>query len=138
MRVGVPAVTLLLAALLSGCTAQNEPEPEGEPTPATPSSAGTPVAADPVTGTYTGTTTFDLGPAPEGATTISITLTCLSPGTFSVERDRRLTCDDGVNEEAPGATTTWSLPLSAGQESTEVTTSDPDATYQVRIAYKTD
>ncbi len=131
---------LVTAVLLSGCTTADEPEVEEQSTPSTaPSTAGTSVAdAEPVTGTYTGTTTFDLGPAPEGATTISITLTCLSPGTFGVEGGGEALCDDGVSAEAPGATAIWSLPFSAGQESIEVTTSDPDATYQARIFYKTD
>jgi len=46
-----------------------------------------------VTATRTGPATIDVGTPPAGATDISLTLTCLSPGTFDFPNGSNIVCD---------------------------------------------
>lgn len=87
---------------------------------------------DPLAGTYTGTQSIELGEQPEGATHLTIELTCLTAGTLYWQDGANMTCASG--EE--GTTSTGSLPLSPGQHTTEVRTSDPNVKYEATIAYE--
>jgi hypothetical protein len=86
----------------------------------------------PVAGAYTGTQTIDLGTRPEGTTHVVVHLTCLSTGTIYWEDGANMTCT--ANDE--GAQGTMSLPLEAGQTTTQVKTSDPEVRYEVKANYE--
>jgi hypothetical protein len=90
---------------------------------------------DPVIASYVGTQTIELGPAPEGATSIFVELTCLSPGTMYWQGGASMTCSD-QDVGATGATGSMSLPLTAGQRTTVVTTSDPSVSYRASVTYE--
>lgn len=87
---------------------------------------------EPVTGTYTGTQTIELGTAPDGATHIRVELTCLSGGTIYWQDGASMTCQ-GAETDGPAYT---SLPLAPGQTSTEVKTSDPTVSYKADVTYE--
>lgn len=53
----------------------------------------TPVSAS-AAGTYTGTATLQLGPAPDDATGLAVSLHCLTPGTLTLTGGAGLTCYD--------------------------------------------
>lgn len=85
--------------------------------------------AAPAEGAYTGTTTLELGPAPENAAHIDVKLTCLSAGTLYWEDGASTTCSPG--ESGTGG---YTMPLLPGQESTEIRT-DPDVMFRVSASY---
>lgn len=94
--------------------------------------AVTPLAA-PVTGSYTGSATVDLGPIPEGVTNVAIELTCLSPGRLVFEDGASFVCADsdvGTREVSGG----HSLPVSAGQHTITIT-ADPAARWSLKATY---
>ena len=76
-----------------------------------------------VTITHTGSATVELGPAPPGATDIELTLSCLSPGTFTFENGASVTCSD-ADVTSASSVSTYQLPLAPGQHSTAITTTE--------------
>ncbi|WP_104167706.1 hypothetical protein [Arthrobacter sp. SX1312] len=86
---------------------------------------------NPVSGTYTGPQTIELGAAPDSATSIMVELTCLSGGSIYLPDGAGTTCPD----IGTGAITSTSLALSPGQNSLEVRTSAADVSYQAHITY---
>ncbi len=128
---GIAVATLLSAVLLSGCTAQDQREDEDQATPS-PTGTASATAANPVSGTYTGTQTIELGTPPAEATSISVEITCLGPGSIFLQDGAKTIC----GEKSKGTTSSTTLPLSPGQDSTEVKTSDPSVSYKAKIAYE--
>jgi hypothetical protein len=63
----------------------------------------TPLTA-PVTETYAGTATLELGTPPEGTTGIQIDLVCLTPGWFEFEDGASSSCDESTSASKPGWT----------------------------------
>lgn len=86
---------------------------------------------NPVSGSYTGPQTIELGAAPDSATSIKVELTCLSGGTIYLPDGASTTCPD----VGTGAMTSTSLALSPGQDSLAVGTSAAEVSYQVHIIY---
>jgi hypothetical protein len=87
--------------------------------------------AAPAEGIHTGTQTVNLGPAPEGATHISMELTCLSVGTLYAEDGASMGCGpDGIDGWGG-----FTIALEPGQHSTEIRTSTPEVRYRLRATY---
>ncbi|MCL2423592.1 MAG: hypothetical protein FWD11_06830, partial [Micrococcales bacterium] len=108
--------------------------------------------ADTVSVTGRGTQTVDLGTPPEGTTGISITLTCLTPGTFVTDSGAGLTCDQWDVDNVQAATwihdlRPWqavpgtvqqpdALPLAETRTLTTITiTTTPDARWHLDATY---
>jgi hypothetical protein len=72
----------------------------------------------PITQTQTGTGTVELGAVPSGATNVSVTLTCLSAGTFVFPDGAFVTCSTAD----VGGITTYSLSLAPGEHSITIST----------------
>ncbi|WP_077490691.1 hypothetical protein [Sinomonas mesophila] len=126
-RLWIGAGALAGAGLLGGVAATAAgllPLPGGEQV--------TPLAS-PVTETYTGTATVELGPAPEGATGIEMELTCLTPGSFRFPDGASLACSPAD----AGSRTGWAgytLPLAEGQDSVTIETG-PESRWQLKAEY---
>ena len=89
--------------------------------------------ASPVTESYTGTATVELGPAPAGATGIEMELTCLTPGSFRFPDGAGLACSPAD----AGSRTGWAgytIPLAAGQDSVTIETG-PESRWQLKAKY---
>lgn len=113
----------------------------------------TPLGAD-VTGSFTGTSTVELGPRPEGANAVKFSITCTSAGEFlvtypdthgpsgiswecaGVAGPKESTPDDPYDMTLPVGHTTKvpEIPLAAGQTSFDVTT-DPGTTWTITAKY---
>lgn len=89
---------------------------------------------DPTTATHTGTDTVDLGAPPDGATSIEVTLTCLTAGTFTFADGAYATCSARDAGTRSGVTT-YTLQLSPGEHSTTITTSEPDQRWTLTATY---
>jgi hypothetical protein len=88
----------------------------------------------PTSGTFTGSHTFDLGPAPEGATHFTVKMTCLSgAGTLSSDDGGFITCPEDQN----GTSQPQPITLVDGQHSTKIRASDPNLTYTAQLTYMT-
>ena len=125
-----PAVTtaaVLAGVLLAGCTA-SEPAGETQSAPSTGVPSPTPTR---ISGTYTGTQVFELGTPPEKTSHVDVELTCIDPGVLSLPDGSSAECGG----EGHGAANTWTLPVSPGENSLEVTASDPEISYQADIKY---
>lgn len=101
------------------------------------------------TAVHTGTATVDLGERPDGVTSVELTLTCLSAGTFTFADGASLSCapEDAVAGSAPGTPTPglalrhsgsagYTLPLTGGQTSTTITATD-GTRWSLTTAYST-
>lgn len=125
-------MTLIATFLITGCTAQ-DPEVSEEP-PAPSSAAATPtVTAEVISGSFTGDHTFELGVPPAEATHIKVELTCVDPGILFLPREARMECAD---QSAQTTTSITSIPLSPGQESVEVRTSEAEVSYKATMSYE--
>lgn len=80
----------------------------------------TPLAA-PVTETYMGTATVELGTPPEGTTGVQMDLVCLTPGRFEFEDGASGTCDESTSTSKPGWTG-YTIALTPGQHSVTIKT----------------
>lgn len=83
-----------------------------------------------VTVSRTGTATVDLGSAPNGATGISWTFTCLSAGTFVFTHGAGVNCGG----KTVGSKSSYVQPLQPGQTSITITTS-PTASWSLKAVY---
>ncbi len=77
--------------------------------------------AAPMTQTHTGTATVGLGAVPSGATNVSLTLACLSAGTFIFPDGDYMTCST-VDAGAPSGISLGSLALTPGEDSVTIQT----------------
>lgn len=89
--------------------------------------------ASPVTGTYTGTATVDLGPVPEGVTSVAVELTCLTPGRFAYDDGASVVCD-GTDMGTRSAVSGYSIPLTTGQHTITIT-ADQAARWTLTATY---
>ncbi|MHA7262468.1 hypothetical protein ACX80W_04585 [Arthrobacter sp. TMN-37] len=124
---------LLSAVLLAGCTTQSELKSDEQPVPSTSAIDRGTAVADPVSGTYTGTRTIELGAPPAEATHIYLELTCRSAGTILVQDGDEVTCtdpDDGTTRVLS------SFPVSPGQDSVQVIANDPGVGYELKAVYE--
>ena len=92
--------------------------------------------ANVVTVSRTGTSTVILGPAPKGTTSISLTLTCRSPGTFEFPDNAMESCSSqDLAQPPPRAQRAIEvIPVSPGQRSLTITAT-PGASWTLRAAY---
>ena len=88
-----------------------------------------------VTATHTGSATIDLGPRPAGATDVSLTLTCLTPGRFDFPDGSSTSCNT-VDLSQPPITRTSSevVPLSPGIDTVTIDTS-ANASWTLQALY---
>ncbi|MBP2413090.1 hypothetical protein JOF48_001889 [Arthrobacter stackebrandtii] len=89
--------------------------------------------ASPVTGTYTGTATVDLGPVPDGVTNMAVEFTCLTPGRFVYDDGASVVCD-GADIGTRSAVSRYSIPLTTGQHTVTITT-DSAARWTLTATY---
>lgn len=89
-----------------------------------------------VTATRTGTATINLGPVPGGANDLSLTLTCMSAGTFYFPNGSSTSCSPADLLHSPPAYRQASevVPLAPGQDSVTIKTS-PEASWVLQAAY---
>lgn len=90
--------------------------------------------ASPLTTTYIGTATVELGPPPVGATGIQMELRCLTPGWFEFPDGASSNCSQ---EDVANGRTGWSgytISLSTGQDSVTIKT-DPESRWQLTAEY---
>lgn len=97
--------------------------------------------AEPVEATRTGTSTVELGPVPDGATHVELSLTCLDAGRFVLEDGANMTCsaEDGREQAgrlAAGEPTGmgWSIVAVPGDESVRVE-AEPGARWHLVATY---
>lgn len=91
--------------------------------------------ASPVTESYTGTATVELGEAPAGATDIEMKLTALTPGWF--EFADGASCgftDTDIKTKEGFASCGYTLPLEPGQKSIVIET-EPESRWQLTAKY---
>ena len=90
--------------------------------------------ASPVTTTYAGTATVELGTPPEGTTGIQMELRCLTPGSFEFPDGASSSCSE---QDAASDRLGWSgytIPLAPGQDSVTIT-AGPEARWQLTAEY---
>jgi hypothetical protein len=88
-----------------------------------------------VIATRTGTATIELGPAPVGATNVSLTLTCLTAGTFGYPDGSSMSCTStDLTQPAIDRTSTEVVPLHAGVPTVTITAS-PSASWTLHAVY---
>jgi hypothetical protein len=89
-----------------------------------------------VTVTRTGTATVDLGPVPADATNISLTLTCLTVGTFGFPDGSSMSCSPtDLAQPPPSAqTATEVIALRPGEHSVTIT-AGPTASWTLQAVY---
>ena len=88
-----------------------------------------------VTAVRTGTATIDLGPPPAGATDLSLTLTCLSVGTFGFPNGSSVSCNAADIGQPPIARQVSEVvPLSPGVDTVTISTST-NASWSLQVTY---
>lgn len=90
--------------------------------------------ASPVTTTYTGTATVELGNPPEGTTGIRMELTCLTPGRFEFPDGAASICSAADAANARLGWSGYTISLAPGQDSVTIKT-DPEARWQLIAEY---
>jgi hypothetical protein len=93
----------------------------------------TPLAA-PVTTTYAGTATVELGSPPEGATGIQLELTCLTPGWFEFPDGASSSCSEEDAASDRLGWTSYTIPLAPGQDSVTIK-ANPESRWQLTAKY---
>lgn len=96
----------------------------------------TPLAA-PVTETYMGTATIELGTPPEGTTGIQMELVCLTPGRFEFEDGASVECwqsDVEHREKNGGWNSQYTMDLAPGRHSVTIET-EPTSRWQLSVKY---
>lgn len=100
-----------------------------------PGAPVTSTVADEITVTGTGTRTIDLGPAPESATGVWVDIRCLTAGTFELGAGgAALGCTD-VDADTEQGRAYGSFPMSVLRGDTFTLTTDPDAEWELTLAY---
>ncbi len=84
--------------------------------------------------TRTGSATIDLGPAPATATNISLTLTCLSVGTFDFPDGSSMTCSPPISAAGSSVQSTEVVPLQPGRHTVTIDTS-ANASWTLQAVY---
>jgi hypothetical protein len=88
-----------------------------------------------VTATRTGSATIDLGPQPANATHVSLTLTCLTAGTFDFPDGSSETCSAAdISRAATYRQATEVVPLQPGEHVVAITTS-ANASWSLQATY---
>jgi hypothetical protein len=88
-----------------------------------------------VIATRTGSATIGVGSPPAGATDISLTLTCLTAGSFDFPNGARMTCDaNELNQPAAERRSSEVVPVSLGVDTVTITTSS-NAIWTLRVDY---
>ena len=89
-----------------------------------------------VTAARTGTATIDLGPPPVGATDLSLSLTCLTVGTFDFPNGSSMSCDASDMSHQPPSNGPASevVPLSPGVDTVTISTS-ANASWSLQVTY---
>ena len=89
-----------------------------------------------VTATRTGSATIDLGPPPAKATDLSLTLTCLTVGTFTLSNGSGMSCDAADLRHPPPLNQDASevVPITPGKNNITITTSS-DASWTLQAMY---
>jgi hypothetical protein len=88
-----------------------------------------------VTATRTGPATINVGTPPTGATSMSLTLTCLTVGSFEFPNGSSVTCDAADMRQAPSARQASEVvPLSPGVDTVTIDTST-NATWTLQSVY---
>jgi hypothetical protein len=125
-RPAVVITGLIAVVLFTGCTG-GQLEAENPPGPT--SFRG---ISDPVSGTYTGTGTIELGEPPDNATHIDTRLTCLSAGNLIMEDGLTVICPTG----SANTTALSSFELVPGKQSVTITAEDPSTKYKLDAVYQ--
>ena len=86
-----------------------------------------------VTVTRTGSAVVELGQPPAGANSISLTLTCLTPGVFTYTDGASMSCEKSDLTGRSG-TSWYTMALAAGQHTTSIRTSE-DVRWTLSVAY---
>lgn len=89
--------------------------------------------ASPVTETYTGTATIELGEPPEGTTGIEMELTCLTAGTFEFPDGATSMCS-AADAGTRGGWSGYTVTLTPGQDSVTIKT-EPASRWQLTAKY---
>lgn len=90
--------------------------------------------ASPVTTTYAGTATVELGSPPEGATGIQMELTCLTPGRFEFPDGAASSCSEEDAASDRLGRSGYTIPLTPGQDTVTIK-ADPEARWQLTAKY---
>jgi hypothetical protein len=123
-------IGLLGGLLVTGCVG-GDLDTENPPPPP-PSGPVVLMVSESVSGTYTGTHTIELGDPPDDATHIRTDLTCLSPGTVTLDDGSVVICP--TTSAATSSMTSYEILL--GQRSVTVTASEPSTKYTVSVVYE--
>lgn len=89
--------------------------------------------ASPVTETYTGTATVELGEPPEGTTGIEMKLTALTPGWFEFPDGASASYTD-IDTDTRANSSGYTIPLAPGQRSVTIKT-EPESRWQLTVKY---
>lgn len=81
--------------------------------------------AAPVTQTHSGTATVEMGSPPSDATNVSLTLACLSAGTFFYPDGASMSCSP-TDAGSPTGVSFYSLPLTSGEHGVTIKTAADD------------
>jgi len=97
----------------------------------------TPVSAASAAGTYSGTATLQLGPAPDGATGLTVSLNCLTPGTFTLTGGSSLTCssNDFLRPEQVPGFNSFFTPLTDAPDGAFTVTVSAGSGWRAIVAY---
>ena len=88
-----------------------------------------------VTATRTGSATIDVGPPPAGATDLSLTVTCLTVGTFDFPNGSSVSCSAADMSHPPIARQASEVvPLSPGIDTVTIDTS-ANASWSLQVTY---
>jgi hypothetical protein len=90
--------------------------------------------ASPVTRTYTGTATVELGAPPAGTTGIQMELTCLTPGRFEFPDGAASICSESDAANPRSGWSGYTIGLAPGQDSVTIKT-EPEARWQFTAEY---
>lgn len=124
-------ITGLFAGLfITGCTGGDlDPDSQSWPTPTGPVVSA---VSESVSGTFTGTHTIELGEPPEDATHVRTDLTCLSPGTLTLDDGSVVICP--TTSVANSSMTSYQI--LPGQDSVTVTADETSTKYTVTAVYE--
>ncbi|TQK20867.1 hypothetical protein FBY40_3412 [Microbacterium sp. SLBN-154] len=88
--------------------------------------------AETTTGTFTGPAALELGQRPADATGVAVSLTCLTPGTFTFDDGAAVTCTTALDTARP---TTYLIPADAVIGNQVGIATSPDAVWSMTAAW---